>query len=377
MKKQIFALGVVLAIGAAAGAATGLVPIDPFSLRTADKVDSSTVSPSLSAAAHQDVPLVRSQTVTAADTAQQRQFFGRVRARETVDLALEVGGTLEQLIPEEGMRVGRGEVIAQLRLDAFERGAARAALQFAQADREAKRMRSLAASATAPEARAEDAETARDLAEVALHDARAALEDATLAAPFDGLVAARLVAEHSSISPGQPVLRLHDMSELRVEISVPERLMTNTRDLSALRFLASLPSGEVSLRLVAFQPEAERIGQAFRVTLALPHGGAMTLLPGASITVTAKLPQPTATGMTVPAAALLAENDRSAAVMVLEGGPDALRVRRVPVTVRARTGTGFVVDGLSDGAEIVTAGAYRLTDGQPVRRFAPLVFTEN
>ena len=118
------------------------------------------------------------------------------------------------------------------------------------------------------------------------------------------------------------------------------------------------------------------MGRSFRVILALPEDAGTTLLPGAAVTVTAEVPRSVETGVTVPAAALLAENDRSAAVMILEDSGEALRVRRVPVTVQSLTGGELVVHGLPDGSEIVTAGAHRLQDGQPVRRFAPLAFAE-
>jgi RND family efflux transporter MFP subunit len=189
------------------------------------------------------------------------------------------------------------------------------------------------------------------------------------------VVAARLAAEHGSINRGQPVLRLHDLSEVRVEISVPERLVAGMGDLSSMTFEAALPEGRVALRLVAFQPEAERVGQSFRVVLALPAGAGQALLPGASVTVTVAVPSETQ-GIPVPAAALLAGNDRSAAVLVLEEAAGALRVRHHPVTVLATTGAGFVVEGLPEGVEIVAAGAHRLTDGQEVRRFAQLLFAE-
>jgi multidrug efflux pump subunit AcrA (membrane-fusion protein) len=79
----------------------------------------------------------------------------------------------------------------------------------------------LAESASGATIRTEDAETTRDLAEIALRAARAALADATLTAPFDALVAARLIPPQSIVEPGQPLIRLHDMSEVRVEIDLP------------------------------------------------------------------------------------------------------------------------------------------------------------
>ncbi|MBQ2259753.1 MAG: efflux RND transporter periplasmic adaptor subunit [Loktanella sp.] len=304
-----------------------------------------------------------------------RQFFGQIVARETVDLAFEVGGTMRRLMPEEGMRVNAGEMIAQLRLDAFERAVARAELQVEMATREASRAADLAARAAAPTSRAEDAETAREMADVDLRDARAALEDASLLAPFDGLVAARLIPEHASVAPGQPVLRLHDMSEMRVEIAVPERLFAAAGGLEALRFTGQIAGQpDIDLRLVGFQPETASVGQSYRVTLALPAGTG-GLLPGASIEVTVMIPA-SARGVPVPAAALIATADRQAKVMVVEGA-DVLTVRSVAVQVAAPAGSSFLVEGLPPEAEIVVTGAHLLRDGQQVRRFAPLTFSEN
>lgn len=365
MKKEILAFGLVIATGVAvaiAGGAAGLMQPDP-----GDPVE---------AVARADgTPVVRTVMIEPAAGVQTRQFFGRLRARETVDLALEVGGTLARLMPEEGARVIAGETLAQLRLDTFERAVTRAELEFQLATREAERARRLADTAAGPASRAQDAATVRDRSAVALRDARAALEDATLTAPFDGLVAARLVPAHSNVAAGQPVLRLHDMSELRVELSIPERLFGALGGLDTVTFTALLPEGTAPLRLVAFQPEAGRVGQSFRVTLALPPEAGQGLVPGASVTVIAAVPAD-ARGVEVPAEAVLAGNDRSAAVFVLEDGGDGLRVRRLPVRIEAPAGTGFAVSGLPASAEIVAAGAQRLRDGQAVRRFSPLTFAE-
>jgi RND family efflux transporter MFP subunit len=306
-----------------------------------------------------------------------RRFYGEIAARETVDLAFEVGGRLDQLIPEEGARVAKGTALAALEEDPFQRALERAELNLAQAEREARRVRALTERAVNPEARAEDAETARDLAEVAMRDAQAALADATLTAPFDALVASRLTPAQSIVSPGQPILRLHDMSEIRVEIDFPERLFVVAGGLEAITFTATAPDGTaLPLRLVAFQPDTSRVGQSYRVTLAFTSDPGAAVLPGASVTVTAAVPSG-ATGVSVPATALVAQNDRTAAVLMVEGAGDAPTLRSVPVTVAAPTGTGFVVEGLPPGAEIVAAGAHRLTDGQTVRRFTDLRVTEN
>jgi len=320
---------------------------------------------------------VQTLIVEAAPDTISRQFFGSVRARETVEMAFDLGGRLVRLPPEEGMRVAAGAVIAELERDGLERAVARVELQHAMAAREAERARALADRATGSATRAEDAETARDLSEVALRDARAALADATLTAPFDAMVAARLIAPQSMVEPGQPVLRLHDMSEVRVEIDLPERVFVAVGGLDRVGFTARTPQGaDLPLRLVAFRPDTSRVGQTYLVTLAFLSDPGAALLPGASVTVTATLPNNTP-GVAVPASAVLVGNDRSASVFVLDGQGPTATVRRVPVSLATGTGTEFAIEGLESGTEIVAVGAHRLTHGQTVRRFSGLRAVED
>lgn len=321
------------------------------------------------------LPAVRTFVIEAPSATVSRQFFGQVRARETVDLSFDVGGTMTLLAPEEGQRVARGDVLAQLDLDPYVRAVERAELSLEMATREAARATTLAERQVGAASRAEDAATARDMADVSLRDARAALADATLRAPFDGLVAVRITPAFSAVSPGQPVLRVHDMSEVRVEIALPEQLFHQIGALEQIDFTADLPGGgDAALRLVAFQPDTDRVGQSYRVTLAFVD--AVDVLPGASVKVRATIPAPSQ-GVQVPASALIAGNARDASVLVLVPQDDAFVLRRQIVTVIAGAGSRFSVEGLSAGSEIVAAGAHLLRDGQTVRRFTGLTTSED
>ena len=74
----------------------------------------------------------------------QRNFFGRVVARETADLAFPLNGTLTTFPIEEGTIVEPGQLLAQLDLAPFERAVERAELQLQQAERNLERARELA-----------------------------------------------------------------------------------------------------------------------------------------------------------------------------------------------------------------------------------------
>ena len=58
--------------------------------------------------------------VTEAPVAFERQFFGRVKARQSVDLAFQVGGQIVDFPVTEGFNIKKGEMIARLDLEIFE-----------------------------------------------------------------------------------------------------------------------------------------------------------------------------------------------------------------------------------------------------------------
>lgn len=58
------------------------------------------------------------------------------------------------------------------------------------------------------------------VADIAVKNAEYALKHARLTAPFDALVATRILAKFTTIAAGAPVVRLHDMSEVRITVEV-------------------------------------------------------------------------------------------------------------------------------------------------------------
>ncbi|GFE63778.1 efflux RND transporter periplasmic adaptor subunit [Litoreibacter roseus] len=314
----------------------------------------------------------------AAEASLTRSFFGQVVALETVDLSFDVSGELVVFDAPEGQFVKKGEVLAQLDLAPFERSVERAELALAQSERELDRSTKLAQSNVASQVRAEDAQTARDLADVELRDAREALQDATIRAPFDGLIAERLTATFTNIAAGTPVLRVHDMSERRIEIDVPEQLLQQVGDPSRITFTADLPAlpDPVPLELAEYQAQTQAVGQSFLVSLRMPDIDLPLLIPGASATVVAEVGS-ASDALMLEASALLASETRTPQVMLFEAHSDDRGVvRRHDVEVMSETGTGFLIKGLPKDAEVIAAGAHLLRDGQEVRRYTGLTVEE-
>ena len=302
-----------------------------------------------------------------------RQFFGQVAALETVDISFEVGGYLTMLDAREGALVAQGDLLGQLDLGPFERAVERAELTLAQAERDLERANTLAQRNVTSAVQAENAATARDLADVALREAREALADATIAAPFDALVADRLGTAFTNVEPGTPILRLHNMSEIRVEFDLPERLLTVIGDPADVTFTGQYVGREAGIPLSfrEFRAETTGVGQSYTISLAAAPVKDVRLLPGRTMTVMAILQQQL-DGLLLPASAIANHPGGGQTVVAVVQRGDALVAEQIPVEVQSSNGADFAVVGLEPGIEIVEIGAHLIADGTQIQRFTRL-----
>ena len=317
------------------------------------------------------VPFVKLETATPKGAGLNRVFFGHVVARETVDLAFQVAGQIIEFPVEEGAIVPKGALVAKLDQEPFELALDEARARSSQAVRTLERYQQLAGSAVS-QTTVQDAQTDVELTGIALRNAERALDEATLHAPFDALVASRLVPNYSSTGAGTPVVRLHDMSDLRIEIDVPETLFQQAGKDANVKVFAEFPTSDMRypLELREYNAETATVGQTYSITLGMAPPEDLTVLPGSSAKVTASLSAGTAR-IEIPASAVLTGNDGATFVMIFTPtGADQGTVTRSPVTLEATdNGRVAVRAGLEAGQEYVAVGASALRDGADVRRF--------
>lgn len=321
--------------------------------------------------AQTDTKLVKLERVAASSSEVTRQFFGHVVAKETVDLAFQVSGQVVDIPIIEGEPVPKGAMIAQLDLEPFELALAQARLQKEQADRTLDRLEKLEGSSVS-QVSVEDAETQAKLADIAVRNAERSLEDATLTAPFDALVAARNVPNFSTIAAGSPIARLHDMSELRIDIDVSEVLFQRAGNDADIELWAEFPAidARYDVEPREFNAETSQVGQTFQITLGMAPPEDVVILPGSSVTVYAVLNGGPAT-LRIPASAVTNMDDGTPQVMVfMPDGDSEGTVAAVPIEmVPGGDGSVNVTSGLEAGQEIVASGSNLLRDGDRVRRF--------
>lgn len=318
------------------------------------------------------VRAARIETVASADAPARREFVGRVEARLTVDLAFQVGGRLADFPVSEGEQIEQGARVAALELQDFERARREARVQLQQASQNLERTRTLHERGIAADAALEDAQTAYDLRAVALDNARQNLSYATLEAPFDGLVSRRLVDNFSTVAAGQPIVRLQDISELRVAINVPESVIALVDETEPQQIAARfpfLPDRSFPLEYRELVAEPDQASQTYTALFALPDDMPANILPGMTASVEV-LVEPDAeqlrAGVRAPVSALTSAPDGGFVVWVYDAASGAVS-RRDVVAGPVAGDTVLIRAGLSAGEQIVTAGVNALHDGMVVR----------
>lgn len=179
------------------------------------------------------VPLV---TAKAEPTPQQVVLSGTVRADQRAEVTSDTQGKVINVMVERGKRVKQGDPVVQLDVRSAALGAreAQANLASARAQRElaeeeCRRTKSLLekGAITKSEFDRQNAACTSALQQVSAAEARTqmmakSVADGIVRAPFDGVVAEKMVTPGEWVAPGRPLFTLVDDDPLTIELSVPE-----------------------------------------------------------------------------------------------------------------------------------------------------------
>ncbi|WP_246066747.1 efflux RND transporter periplasmic adaptor subunit [Aliiroseovarius halocynthiae] len=314
---------------------------------------------------------VKLMTISENQQAFSRTFYGKVVARQSIDLAFQVGGQIVEFPIIEGEILPEGSLIAQLDQEPLSLALEQATVQKDQADRTLERLTKLRGN-TVSQVTIDDAETQANLADIAFRQAQKNFNNATLYAPFDALVAARNVGNFNTIGAGTPIARLHDMSEIRIEIDVPEILFQTAGEEESIEINAHFAGHPeiYPLEIREYNAEAAAAGQTYRLTLGMAPVDTLRVLPGSSVDVRISATTD-ASEIKLPATAIAMDPQGNTQVMRFVDGVDGTgTIAATPVQVStAPDGSFIVTSGLSDGDVIVAAGASSVEDGEAVRVF--------
>ncbi|MEZ4281886.1 MAG: efflux RND transporter periplasmic adaptor subunit [Myxococcota bacterium] len=323
------------------------------------------------------LPSVSAVEIAAVDFDQEIRASGDLRARFQTMIAAEIAGRVTEVSVDEGGSVEKGAVVIQIdperrRLDL---AAARARLAQARANlrqenSKVERVRKLRSENVASEERLEEAETALLLAEssvraeeAAVGVANRALKDASVSAPFAGLVAKRSVELGEYVEAGKDLFELVSMSPLEVTFSLPEIDSQRVSPGQTIEVSVAAPADQTFDAVVTFiAPTVDPGTRTLRIKAEIDNTAGL-LRPGLFARVLVGTDQRRSVLM-VPEEAIVQRE--GSAWLFLIGADD--RVRRVQVASGRQSKGRIEVrgEGISAGDRVVRRGHGGLADGMVV-----------
>jgi membrane fusion protein (multidrug efflux system) len=323
------------------------------------------------------LPSVSAVEIAAVDFDQEIRASGDLRARFQTMIAAEIAGRVTDLSVDEGGSVEEGAVVIKIdperrRLDlaAAQARLAQARANLRQETSKVDRVRKLRSENISSEERLEEAETALLLAEssvraeeAAVGVATRALKDASVSAPFAGLVARRSVELGEYVEPGKDLFELVSMSPLDVTFSLPELDSQRVTLGQSIQITVAAPANKVFDAKVTFiAPTVDPGTRTLRIKAEIDNAEGI-LRPGLFARVLVGTDQRRSVLM-VPEEALVQREGGAWLFLIGEGD----RVRRIQVeTGRQNKGRIEVRgEGISAGDRVVRRGHGGLADGMVV-----------
>ncbi len=150
------------------------------------------------------------------------EVTGQVAAIFQATLSSRIQGTIDTLFVREGTVVVKGQTLLQLDNRDVQADLARAAAEVENTKAQLDRMNQLYARDAVSKQEMENATRAYKVAEANRKAVEAQLSYTMVKAPFDGVITEKLVEAGELASPGQPLLRMENPRQLRLEATVAE-----------------------------------------------------------------------------------------------------------------------------------------------------------
>lgn len=297
-----------------------------------------------------------------------KDFAGLATPDDAVNLAFKLAGQVLDVPVSQGESVKKGALLAELDPRDVRLRVEADRTAFAEAESQLARMRRLLDHEAVSRQEYESARTRYAQAKSVYENSRDLLADTKLRAPFDAVVEDIYVDNYERVQSGQTILRIVAPYTTTVKFTLPE----------AYLYLLSLSDTQFSVefdnyRGVRFDAAVKEYAKTssdasgFPVSLTLESVDTIRyrISPGMSCVITMRSADPVAGAVSLPVSAIYAPASGGEYVWTVAG--DSVVLRRVRLGELFGQDRVIVDSGLAAGERVVSAGVYRLKNGERVR----------
>jgi len=281
--------------------------------------------------------------------------IGSLQSDESVQVASEVAGRIQEIRFKEGEHVKAGDVLVQLddALVKASQAEMEARLQLANSNYDRAQRLQQSGSGTARSL--DEAVAERNTSTALLNLQRVQLAKHTITAPFDGVVGLRSVSNGAYIGVGTGLVNLEKIDTLKVDFKVPEIHLGGIAVGQSVDIAVdAIPDRTFTATVYALDPMVDVNGRALSVRARLPNPD-LTLRPGLFVRVTVKGLE-TRSAVFVPESAVVPRGQERLIWVIADGKAVEHKVK----LGQRLAGEVEIVSGIAADATVVTAGQGRL-----------------
>lgn len=318
-------------------------------------------SPEEEQKAQSSATLVSTQMVSHSALVRQVTSLGTALANESVQIVSNASDYLTVLNINEGQRIEKGQLIAQLN-DVEERArVAELSASLLDQKRQLERVKNLAKTQATAQSLLDEQQTRVNTTQAQLDAVKARLNEMTIRAPFSGVLGLRQVSEGAYLTSGTVLTTLDDLSKIRLEFSVAEYYLAQlkpgmTVNSSSVAYPGKVFTGQIK----AIDTRLDPVTRSVKVHALMPNDG-MELRPGMLLNVSVTLAEEQALQVSEKAIVPL-QNKQYVFVVNKDNSVTQTEVQlgqRIPGLVE-------IVSGLNPGDQVVIEGTTKIRSGSMV-----------
>jgi membrane fusion protein (multidrug efflux system) len=288
-----------------------------------------------------------------------------------VALSNDAPGIVSRIHFESGDTVKQGQILVEL--DTSVERAQLASLHARRdlADISQKRSKALATSGAVAQSQVDADESSFKSLTADAGALAAQISRKVIRAPFSGKLGIRQVNLGQYLAPGTTVTTLEAEKSIFIDFALAQQDLPKLRlGMTVRALLAGSPKPLAEGQISAIDPNVDPMTRTIKVRASLP-GVEDQLRPGMFLSVQVVLPEQNEVVAVPQTAVVHASYGDSVFATEEKPGPDgkARKVAQQQFVKLGATRGDFVsvVDGLKDGQEVVTAGAFKLRNGIPLK----------
>jgi len=320
---------------------------------------------------------VKIETVVRLKISEKLTCTGVIEAARKINITPEMGGKVAKILVEEGQRVQKGQLLAELdtasirlQLEQAEAGLAVAVANAKNAVRNKERMDRLMAEKAVSDTQYEQVKLAAEAAQAQAAQAQAAvnlgrhaLNQAVMTAPWDGIIGSKNAQVGDVINPMMGgygaavggVVTLVDYGRIKIVVEISPSDIA--RLIPGQKALVRSGTAEISGAVSVVNSTADPLSKKFRVEILADNPG-LVVRPGTFGSVVFEI-KTREDALAVSQKAVLSDSY----VFVVESGKAVKR----PVKLGLRNTVLIeVLEGLKEGDQVIIEGNFGLIEGSPV-----------